>query len=237
MDYLVYPTGVFHKTLGDSNVICNIPNREDPLHRFLNRDIVWLISGPIWKRTVLEKLEGFDESLHSQQDYDLHVRALIGDYPYRYYHVQPDVFYRQDVHSLPRLNSQTIEHFQFRYEMVLRHQDLLKSKGKLGEKEKLLLARYLLDLGQMMRWHISALGKEARKIGISYWVSAKELRLVSPSIFNLGMKYIRFKHNMKWNHLPAAQRRLERYYRERLGPYIFHPSKTYCKVTLADYEG
>jgi len=237
LDYAVFPMGIFHKEIGDSDVISNIPNDLDPLHRFLDRDIVWLISGPIWKRQVLEKLDGFDEELHSQQDYDLHVRALIAGFSYKYLHVSPDVYYRQEVHSIPRLNSQTIEHFQFRFEMILRHCSLLKEAGKLGDREKLLLARYLLDLGQMMRWHIAALGKEARKIGLLYWRAAKERELVPRAIYDLGIRYIRFKHNMKWNRFPRAQRKLETFFRKRLGPYIFYPSKTYCKVSLDDYEG
>lgn len=235
MDYAVYPMGLFHTTLGDSDVICNIPTDVDPLHRFLNRDIVWLISGPIWKKSVLDELGGFDDSLHSQQDYDLHVRALIADYPYRYHHVEPDVYYRQEVHSIPRLQSQTVEHFQFRFEMVLRHYDLLQKADKLGDAEKLLLARYLLDLAQMMRWHIGQLGKESRKRALQYWRAAKDRGLVSESDYKLGVKYIRFKHNMKWNRLTTAQRQLEKYYRKRLGGLIFYPSQTYCKVTLGDY--
>ena len=237
LDYAVYPMGLFHKEVGDSDVICNILTDQSPLHRFLNRDIVWLISGPIWKRSTLEKLGGFDDELHSQQDYDLHVRALIADYKYRYYHVKPDVFYRQEVHSIPRLESQTVQHFQFRFEMVLRHAVLLEKAYRLGEDEKLLLSRYLLDLAQMMRWHIGELGKEARKRALDYWRAAKERNLVDEKRYKLGIKYIRFKHNMKWNRLPTAQRRLEKYYRSRLGDLIFYPSKTYCQVTLKDYEG
>ena len=86
MDLLIYPMGLFNKELGDSDFISNIPTEEDDLNRFLNRDIVWLISGPIWRKAALKSLGGFDLSLHSQQDYDLHVRALIGDLKYRYIH-------------------------------------------------------------------------------------------------------------------------------------------------------
>ena len=237
LDYAVYPMGLFHKEIGDSNVICNVLTDQSPLHRFLNRDIVWLISGPIWKRSTLEELGGFDDDLHSQQDYDLHVRALIADYKYRYYHEEPDVFYRQEVHSIPRLESQTVQHFQFRFEMVLRHADLLKKADKLREEEKLLLSRYLLDLAQMMRWHIGELGREARNRALVYWRAAKERSLIDDNRYNLGVKYIRFKHNMKWNRLPKAQRRLEKHFRSRLGDLIFYPSKTYCQVTLKDNEG
>lgn len=235
VDYCVYPMGLFHRQIGDSNVICNIPTSEKPLHRFLNRDIAWLISGPIWKRTTLQDLGGFDDDLHSQQDYDLHIRALIKGVPFKYFHREPDTYYRQDVKSLPRLNSQNVEHFQFRFEMILRHVDLLKEAGKLNKKEKLLVARYLLDLAQMMRWHIVELGKGAKDVGKYYWSYALKLGLVDSKSYSLGKKYLSFKHNMKWNYFPLLQAKLEKIFRSKLDDLIFTPSSTYCKVTLQDY--
>jgi glycosyltransferase involved in cell wall biosynthesis len=237
LDFIAYPMGLFDSQLGDSNVITNIPTEEEPLHRFLNRDILWQVSGPTWKRSALERLGGFDESLHSQQDVDLHVRALILGLPFKYFHVEPDVFYRREVESIPRSHSQSLAHFQFRFEMILRHIEMLEAEEKLGRREKTLLAAYLLDIAQMLRWHIKELGKEARYRALTYWRVAKEKRLVDDTRHMLGVKYIRFKHNMKWNRLPKTQRRLENYYCTRLGELIFKPSKTYCNVTLEDYEG
>lgn len=51
---LIYPTGVFFDTVGDSDLICNIPNEKSFLHRFLERDITWLISGPSGKKKPLK---------------------------------------------------------------------------------------------------------------------------------------------------------------------------------------
>ena len=128
LDYAVFPTAIFNRTKNDGPFISNIPKSDSNLHRFLMRDIVWLISGPIWRKRVLMDLKGFDPLLHSQQDYDIHVRALIAGYPYKYLHNTPQVFYRQDVESLPRKMSQTVEHFRARYEMTLRHHGLLAER-------------------------------------------------------------------------------------------------------------
>lgn len=236
-DYLVYPMGIFFDAIGDSDLICNIPMAADDLHRFLDRDIVWLISGPIWTKKALDALGGFDLALHSQQDYDLHVRALILDLPYQYLHCSPDIYYRRNVTSLPRQNSQSIEHFRQRYQMIQRHHDLLVKHDKLDTEAKNLLARYLLDLAQMMRWHIGSLGKkEALKEALIFWNSAKQLSLVSSEKLDLGKRYIRFKHQMLFNRLPMIQRWRNVSLQKKLGNLIFKPSTTYCQVTLEDYE-
>lgn len=236
LDYIVYPMGVFKKKVGDSAFISNVPTSTPNLHRFLNRDIVWLISGPIWKKDALISLGCFDLSLHSQQDYDLHVRALIAELPYRYIHKDPDIYYRQDIYSVPRATSQSIEHFRQRFQMILRHRELLKNSDKLGDREKLLLARYILDISQMMRWHIKTLGRDALKEALEMWKQAYLLALVDKMNHGMGVSYIRFKHNMLFNHLGALQRYLEKNFRKNLGELIYYPNTTYCNVTVNDYE-
>ena len=236
LDYLVYPMGVFNDKIGDSDFISNLPKPESDLHRFLNRDIVWLISGPIWKRKALKSLGSFDLSLHSQQDYDLHVRALIADLKYQYFHKEPNIFYRQNIDSIPRKTSQSVDHFRQRFQMILRHRDLLENAGKLGEKERLLLARYILDISQMMRWHNKALGKNALKEALAMWKQAHHFDLVDRKEYGVGVSYIHFKHNMMYNRLGFLQRYLEKNFRKNLGELIYYPNTTYCNVTVNDYE-
>lgn len=237
LGYIVYPTAIFHREIGDSPYICNIPTDEPNLHRFLNRDIVWLISGPVWRKSILMDLGGFDPSLHSQQDYDLHVRALIEEIPYAYRHTSAKAFYRQDVESMPRKHSQSAGHFRARFNMVRRHYFLLAEKGRTTPAIEQLVARYLLDLAQMMRWHQAALGSgEALRIAREFWNSARELELVDRRRYFMGKRYIRFKHAMIFNRAPGLQSAIEQRFRRRLDGLIFYPSRTYCKVTMSDYE-
>lgn len=237
LDYIVYPMGVFNDEIGDSNYISNIPTDKSDLHRFLNRDIVWLISGPIWKKESLLSLGCFDLDLHSQQDYDLHVRALIADLNYRYIHKSPNIFYRQNIISIPRSTSQSVDHLRQRFQMILRHFDLLLNAGMLGEQERVLLARYILDISQMMRWHIKALGKNALKEALEMWKKADELNLVEKKKYSVGISYLHFKHNMMYNRLGFLQDYLEKNFRQKLGELIYYPNTTYCNVTIDDYEG
>lgn len=56
-----------------------VMNRLDPpyLDRFLQSDIVWHTSAPLWRTDFLRRIGGFKEGLPSSQDYELHTRALI----------------------------------------------------------------------------------------------------------------------------------------------------------------
>lgn len=78
----VYLTEIFAETLGDRGLLWNIPNETDDLHRFLSLDTPWHTTGPIWRRAVLQQLQGFDEELLSFHDWELHVRALIAGIKY-----------------------------------------------------------------------------------------------------------------------------------------------------------
>lgn len=237
MDMLVYPTGVFMDTLGDSDLLFNIPSDVEDLNRFLDRDIVWQTSGPIWKRKALLEIGCFDLKLLSQQDVDLHIRALISGLNYTYLHKEPDVFYRRNIDSIPRSSSQTLPHLRMRFEMILRHIHLLSEANKLDENRKMIMARQILDLAQMMRWHIEELGKEARKEALGFWSKAHELHLMNYKIFKLGKRYIRFKHNMMYNRIPRIQKELEDWFSEELNGYLFKPQSTHLNCTLTDYEG
>lgn len=235
LDFIVYPMGVFYNEIGDSDYISNIPTSTPYLHRFLNRDFAWLVSGPIWKKATLKSLGGFDLNLHSGQDHDLHVRALIADLKYRYIHQGPEIFYRQNTNSIPRKSSQSLEHLRQRFQMILRHHALLEEAKKLGDKEKLLLARCILDVAQMMRWHLKALGKGALREALDMWEKGSKIGLVDPDKYNIGISYLHFKHNMMYNHIRFLQRYLEKNFRKNLGDYFFVPSNNSCRVKLSDY--
>jgi glycosyltransferase involved in cell wall biosynthesis len=76
-DFLVFPVRLFHDETGDSRLLWNIGTAEPDLQRFLRGDSVWPINGPIWRKPILTRLGGCDESLACWQDVDLHVRALL----------------------------------------------------------------------------------------------------------------------------------------------------------------
>lgn len=113
-DYHVFMSRVFANSPGDANTVWNVFTEEDDLRRFLRMDLPWHTSGPIWKRSALGKVGGFDESLPSFQDWDLHVRALIAGLKYQKIS-KVNHLYRRPVRETDQLSSKSTrkaEHLQ-----------------------------------------------------------------------------------------------------------------------------
>lgn len=229
LDWAAWPMGVFHEQPGDTPYITNVPKDMDALERFVRRDQPWLVSGPLWRTDFLRKLGGFDPELISQQDADLHIRALLHSDAWQYVHEPPRVHYRLGVESIPRRVSQSLQGLQQRMAMLLRHMALARDKGKLGAALGDAFAQYLLDLACMLRWHAATPGVAARAEALQWWGHANGL--VAPRHWRIGKAYIVFKHRMGWQRFPRVQRLMENYYRRRLGRLIFAPSNTLCKST------
>jgi hypothetical protein len=77
IDFAVFQTRVFIETPGDTELTFNQELLGDDLLRFLFFEAPWIITGPIWRKATLQRLGGFDESLPSWQDIDLHLRAIL----------------------------------------------------------------------------------------------------------------------------------------------------------------
>lgn len=76
LDFAVFRAGVFVNSVGDVARLYHPQNPGDDLLRFLTLECPWQTTGPIWRKTFFEKLEGFDETVLSMQDLEVHVRAL-----------------------------------------------------------------------------------------------------------------------------------------------------------------
>lgn len=219
-DFITFPMGLFHRTPGDSDRLIGLPDARPPLPRFLRRDHPWLISSPLWRKSFFEKIGGFDESLTSQQDYDLHVRALIAGARFRQFETPVSVYYRQDTESIPRAVSQSLDSLQMRAALIKRHLEAMTRAGVRNTETDRAVAAQLLDLAQMLRWHKNTLRHTSAPEGLRIWMAAHEYKLISPEEYGVGMGYIRFKHNMLWNRMPRMQRNAELRFRKKLGDLL-----------------
>ena len=76
LDFAVYLSGFFIKQIGDWRIQQPEERFGDDLLGILYFEIPWIITAPIWRREALLALKGFDETLPSWQDVDLHLRAI-----------------------------------------------------------------------------------------------------------------------------------------------------------------
>src|SRR5918996_90645 len=174
----VYLTEIFAETLGDRGVLWNIPNKTDDLHRFLSLDAPWHTTGPIWRRAVLQQLQGFDEELLSFHDWDLHVRALIAGIPYFTERV-PDNFYRYSPNHRTAMNivsCSAVDHLHSHERMFVKTLNQLQWASLLNSETRLRLGGMFWWLS--LRWlRIKPPDvNEARRV----WTKAFQLTLVSP---------------------------------------------------------
>ena len=83
LDFGVFPTLLFRKTPGDSNLLWNVDTPESDLYRFLALDIPWQTAGILWRREALRRLGPWLEKLPSWQDWEFHLRALRRGFRYQ----------------------------------------------------------------------------------------------------------------------------------------------------------
>lgn len=95
-ELFVFPMGVFRKQIGDSTFEWQ-PRTADPLRDFLQHRLPWTIVQPLWKKSLLLELGGFDLEFERLQDVELHTRAVMrSGLRYRLFTGSPDCYYRID---------------------------------------------------------------------------------------------------------------------------------------------
>jgi glycosyltransferase involved in cell wall biosynthesis len=82
LDFVTFQTGVFQNTPGDLGRQLDPELIGDDLLRFLFFECPWQTTAPTWRRPAFDRIGGFDESLPSWQDIDLHVRAIAAGLRY-----------------------------------------------------------------------------------------------------------------------------------------------------------
>lgn len=95
-DFLVFQQVIFSDQNRDELYLWNVDKTDNDIARFLALDALWCISGPIYKREVIERLGGFKEDLPFWQDYDLHLKCLLNNLTYKkFLGLPPDGFIRK----------------------------------------------------------------------------------------------------------------------------------------------
>jgi glycosyltransferase involved in cell wall biosynthesis len=76
-DVCVCQISIFRRQPGDTQLVWNRLNGQHPLLRYAAADMVWGTAAPLWRRSALERIGPWDETLPFHQDTEYHLRALV----------------------------------------------------------------------------------------------------------------------------------------------------------------
>lgn len=133
-DFCVFSMGTFYNEIGDSKSQWK-PESKHPLKDFFSHRLPWSVLQPIWKKSFLNQIGGFDENIPRLQDVELNTRALL--HPGVKYFVFPDrldCYYRIDearknfssVEFLRRWITSAVYYFK-KFEDIAKQKVLLES--------------------------------------------------------------------------------------------------------------
>jgi hypothetical protein len=99
-EMIIFKTATFIKMIGDSKVLWNTYTGMESLEnlklRFINQDMPWHTNGVLWNKNFCARTGGWDEQLHSWQDWELHLRSLFHKPRLEFIDAAPDNYYRMN---------------------------------------------------------------------------------------------------------------------------------------------
>jgi glycosyltransferase involved in cell wall biosynthesis len=162
----------------------------------------WQTSGPLWRRSVFDRIGVWDESLEIGQDVDLATRALLFGLPYKKTH-RIDYYYRLSDSGLG-CQSESKEKQTFHLRRIEKTHELLKQRGMLSGLVRTAIAGNYLWVAQNLAW------RGELKAGREVWERTRQTKLVG-----------------NW-HFFIAQLLLQALARGRFQARVFAPIAAFC---------
>lgn len=178
LDFGVFQAEIFDDVPGDCNLRWNVDTGRDPLNRFLAGDVVWPVSGPIWRRTTIMRLGGFDADRLSWQDWELHVRALIQGRRFESF-PETDQFIRSGMQERVTIGRDSTErnHLKDHEAALIAVNNLLRNSGLQNREQSQLLGERCWRVAQQLREG----GSPLNALGV--WTRAWRRGWTSTSLF------------------------------------------------------
>ena len=207
-DFIIFPMLLFKKEINDLNILWNINNEKDDLHRILAGDAICQGTGTIWKKDSFIKVGMWREDLHLWQDIELHIRSLL--FPVKFekrFDLLPDVYLRvtdgslsrSGYYSLPKIRSR-IDVFSYSCKRI---------------KEKNLIQNYSIDLRNIaLDVAMSALKASQFKQALITLTIAESYGLLKPNEIKKIIAYL-WIHRFKLYKIKS----LDSYYSKRINQF------------------
>lgn len=235
LDLGIFGCILFRQHPGDMQLLWNSDKDIDDIDRFLEIDPPWQTTSPIWRRDALSKIGLWDEYVPSWQDWEFHLRALIGNLKYRRFS-QGDCFWRVPQIESIGLKSKSASHLKSHEALFARMLQRFVAAGLLTNSRKFLFARLYLWLAET--WIAEKGNEEALRV----WQVCFEQDLVDKEVYLQGVRYLKvlgfwyFKLSDDSMQLAIRKimRRLTRIYFNRILPsgLILEWSKTLHQTPL-----
>lgn len=205
-DFWVFKTGEFISYPGDSSAVWNVLNKEiDDLQRFILQDAPWHTMGPLWLKSTLLDLGGFDESAICWQDWELHIRAILKKYKYwKSSDEDIDSFYRNNKLNKSNTisaNQNKLEHILFRINLFNSFFEKVTLKDERKETKNAFAVLYyrlyleLIDYKSSFR--LNPFIHSLKEKGLYTFIELKILQLISLNLFNNKNENRKFKYLTK----------------------------------------
>ncbi|WP_445636403.1 Glycosyltransferase family 2 protein [Nostoc sp. DSM 114161] len=183
LDFGIFPCMLFENEPGDMNLLWNIDKDENDIDRFLNFDIPWQTTSPIWRREALTKVGYWNEELLSWQDFELHLRALIKNLKYQRFS-KPDCFWR--IPHQNSIGSKSVDktHLKSYEKLFFDIQQMLIDAQILTPKRKYLI-------GGLYFWLMNTWLSQAQKAeALEVWFLSYQRNIIDKKQYFYGRWYI-----------------------------------------------
>lgn len=183
LDFLVFQVELFEKTPGDTKLYWNYFSAENDLDRFLRVDAPFHTMGPIWRAESINKINGWDESVITWQDWEFHIRALIANLKYKKIPIS-DSYYRTNTGISISSGDQANERIVFFPRLYCQIYNYLKDRSLLTQKREIYFYSLFIRLPVVSRERFgvyfiySKIMKNAVDIGLMSKFEALEISLV-----------------------------------------------------------
>ena len=152
IDVVIAPTFKFKNLPGDLNEVWGVIHKNIPvMSRFTKCDTPWNTMSGLWDKKFLVSINGWNETLTSYQDWELHIRALINGLLY-YEMPNHDNFYRINSDNQSIANNYFKEHIvegRFRaFLLVIKQVEQTNNKIWIRNLRSLVLQNIILLIDQ-----------------------------------------------------------------------------------------
>jgi glycosyltransferase involved in cell wall biosynthesis len=229
-DFLVFYCELFKEKPGDTKLLWNIRTKVPDLQRYIAHDLSWHTTSPIWKKQSFLNLGGFDEKATCMQDWELHLRALVGNFNYIYFDDKPDCYYRKN-HGGDTISSQkaSIPKLVGREYLIKKHYIILKGEKVFQGKLRLNFASYFIDLARL--WFKA--GENEKKEEVLRFLEKENL--ISSKEKSILDKVIRVESKKVGTFIQKIRWKIHLYRKKRVINQEYFPKSTQYMYTYNDY--